>query len=346
MLEKIKSKWPWLVIGLVVVAVGFWWWQARALAKKTADQKQEYIVKPQNLTKRLVLSGTLNFGKEANLRFQTSGLLAWVGVKAGAKVKKGQAIASLDRRDLYKRLKKSLNSYYKTRLDFEENQDEYRDILDKTPTIQRLLEKTQKDLDNAVLDVELQHLAWQLAVITAPFSGVIDSLTVPIAGTNITPAKATFHLVDPDSLFFQAEVDEMDLRNISLNKTADITLDAYPDIKLTGSIAYISLTSTTGRGGSQVYLAKIPIDKKALDSFKDKPLPSGLNGQASLVLAKKDNVLAVPADFVYYQNNKPYVLLKKPNGQTAKQFIRTGLETDEYIEITNGLNQNDVITAK
>ena len=342
-----RSKIFFLIFGLIIIALGFWWWQGRATAKKSADPKQSYTVTYKPLKQTLNLSGSLQFDKEANLRFQTSGLLVWVGVKPGQKVKKGQTIASLDRRQLYKRLKKALNSYYKTRLDFEDTQDEYKDILDKTPQIQRILERSQKDLDNAVLDVELQHLAWQLAVIHAPFDGVIDSMTVPVAGTNITPSQATFHIVDPNSLFFQAEIDEMDLPYIKPNQKVTVNLDAYPDLSLTGQIQYVSLSATTGKGGSRVYLAKISLDQNSLASLhKQHIIPSDLNGQAILTINSKDKALVVPVDLVYYQKGKPYVLLQKANGQVVKQFVQTGLETTDYIEITSGLNVNDVIVSR
>ena len=348
MLNFWRSKLFFPAIGIIIIALGFWWWRGRADSKTPPNQPNTYTVTYHDLSSNLDLSGHLTFAKEANLRFQTSGLLTWVGVKPGQKVKKGQAIASLDRRALYKQLKKALNSYYKTRLDFEDTQDEYRDILDKTPQIQRLLEKSQKDLDNAVLDVELKHLAWQLAVIHAPFDGIIDSLTVPLSGVNITPSQATFHLVDPNSLFFQAEIDELDLPRIKLGDKVTIRLDAYPNTPLQGRIDFVSFSPATGRGGSQVYLAKIKIVpddnlKQILDSHL---VVSGLNGQARLVLDKRSHVLAVPVDMVYYQDNKPYVWLQTAQGKNVKRFIQTGLETDDFIEVTSGLQPNDVVVKK
>jgi len=331
-----------LLIGAVVVGVGLGLWHWRYPAGANPKPTDEYIVKPGRISQEITLPGRLEFDRQAVLKFQTSGLLSWVGVKTGDRVKKGQAIASLDRRQLYKQLKKALNDYYKTRLDFEDTEDEYRDVLDRSMTIQRLLEKNQKDLDNSVIDVELKHIAWRLAVITAPFDGVIDDLDLPSPGVNITPAKATFKLIDPDSLYFKAEVDEMDIDKVTTNLPVKVELDAYPEASLSAKIDYISLTATTGRGGAQVYPAKIVLT----DTDTSLPLRAGLSGQAIVQLAVKANVLIVPVDYVYFQKGQPYVWLKTAKGQLTKRFITTGLESDEFIEVIQGLALNDTIVKK
>ena len=59
-------------------------------------------VKKGNLRKDLTLSGKVDARSFANVQFQTAGKLVWVGVKEGDQIKKGQAIASLDKALLQK----------------------------------------------------------------------------------------------------------------------------------------------------------------------------------------------------------------------------------------------------
>ncbi len=326
-----------LIFGGIIVGLG-WWFKGRTIAKKS-NPLSTYTVEKGDVRSTLDLAGVVAFEKEANLRFQTSGLLSWVGVKTGTQVKKGQTIASLDRRQLYRQLKKALNSYYNTRLDFEDIQDEYRDLLAKTPQIRRILERSQKNLDNAVLNVELEHIAWQLAAIRAPFSGVIDEISLPQAGTNITPSQATFHLIDPSSAFFEAEIDELDLPKVKLNQEVEINLDAYPQLNLRGKIVYISYQPTKGKSGSMVYLAKILFGKIP----QEVSLRSGLNGQAHIVLAEKKNVLRLPQEYLNYDHQRSYVWLKQGK-KKVKRFIQLGLESDEWVEVKSGLKEGDVIS--
>ncbi len=336
-----KKKLLFLSLGLAVVLLSLYRWQMISKAKSKAKIKDEYQVRRLDLIKRLSFPGRVIFGQEADLKFQTSGRLSWVGVKTGQKVKKGQAIASLDRRELYNRLQKSLNNYYKDRLDFEDTEDDWRDILDRDTHTQRLLEKNQKDLDNSVLDVELAHLSWRLAVITAPFDGIIDALRLPNSGINITPSQAKFHIVNPDSAFFEIEIEELDLNKLNLGQVVNIDLDFDNQASLSGRLDYISQTPSTGQNGGQVYLGKVVIT--------DKPdwlvLRSGLNGQANLVLEKKPQVLAVPVDYLNYDKGKAYVFIINTNKVKTKRFIKTGIETEDYVEVLDGLSQNDIIAA-
>ena len=96
----------------------------------------------------------------------------------GDRVRKWQGIASLDQRTVQKNLEKELNDYLKTRWDFQGNRETYNvttDNLDRytlTPAVRRLLEKSQFDLNNSVLDVELQAVVKEFSSIVSPFSGI------------------------------------------------------------------------------------------------------------------------------------------------------------------------------
>ena len=136
-------------------------------------------VKQGDLTQTLELSGHLQAEENLTLRFQTSGLLTWVAVKEGDWVRRGQALATLDRRALEKTLKKELNDYSKERADFEQDQDDHklvREGLVIDYEIRRILDKAQWDLENSVIDVELADLSHRLAVLSSPIAGIVTKV--------------------------------------------------------------------------------------------------------------------------------------------------------------------------
>ncbi len=73
------------------------------------NAKEDQLITPtvQDIKKELTLTGQIEADNQVNLKFQTAGRLAWVGIKVGDRVKKGQAIASLDKRKLRKNLEKN-----------------------------------------------------------------------------------------------------------------------------------------------------------------------------------------------------------------------------------------------
>jgi HlyD family secretion protein/macrolide-specific efflux system membrane fusion protein len=65
-------------------------------------------------------------------------------------------------------------------------------------------------------------------------------------------------------------------------------------------------------------------------------------GDLSFITKSKDDVLYLPVKFISSDQGKKFVK-KQKNGKTEKAYILTGMETDEDIEIVNGLEEGDVV---
>jgi multidrug efflux pump subunit AcrA (membrane-fusion protein) len=77
------------------------------IAKNKEKQPQvKQVSSQEEISEPLILPGEIKADRQVTLRFQTSGLLTWVGVKEGEEVKKGQTLASLDKREIEKNIKK------------------------------------------------------------------------------------------------------------------------------------------------------------------------------------------------------------------------------------------------
>lgn len=227
-------------------------------------------------------SGKVEAKNVANLTFQISGLLAWVGVKEGDSVQKWQGIATLDKKELEKRLRRYLNLYMTNRWDFEQLQDDYKDEKERhliTDAIQRILDKAQFSLNNAVIDVEIADLALRLATISTPIEGIVTRVDPSNAGVNVTPATAAFTIVDPSSVYFVANVDETDIGKIKAGQKAKITLDSYSDEKFEGKVEKVAFVATSTAGGGTAFRVEISLPKNENFLFR-----VGMNGDAEIML--------------------------------------------------------------
>ncbi|MBP8591432.1 efflux RND transporter periplasmic adaptor subunit [Candidatus Shapirobacteria bacterium] len=299
-------------------------------------------VERKNLTEKLTVSGEVNAEEKASLKFQTSGLLSWVGVKEGEWVKKGQAIASLDQRELKKRLEKELNDYMTVRWNFEQTHDDYKEYKDNatlTDEMKRILEKAQFGLSNAVIDVELADLALKYATIATPIAGIVTNIDTPLAGVNITPATATFDIVNPNSVYFEARIDELEIGKVKEGQKVIITLDSYPDKTFEGLISAIDFAASTV-GGSKVFLTKISLPENS-----DRQFRLGMGGDAEIILNEKENVLTIPAEALI-KRERNFVWTVDNEGKARKKEVETGLSTDEEIEIISGLEEGAEIVTK
>ncbi|MCX6726615.1 MAG: efflux RND transporter periplasmic adaptor subunit [Candidatus Shapirobacteria bacterium] len=313
-------------------------------AKPTAvkyDAKKDKLVTPtrQDITDQITLAGSISASGVANLRFQNSGKLVWVGVKIGDKVKKYQAIASLDQQELKKSLQSQFNNYRTQLSQFWDTQDKYKDLV-ISDTIQRILNRTQYSLDNTVINYEIADMATKESTLVSPITGVVVSLDQPIAGANITPASATFTIVDPNTIYFTSEADESVVTQIALGNNTQIKLDSFPDTPINAKIDYISFAPITGQS-STVYEVRfaIPLDNQ------DLKYRLGMNGDASIFIKKSAQALTIPLDAVYDDNGQSYVFLKS-GSELTRQNITTGIETDTDVEVLSGLTGNETIVIK
>ncbi len=338
-----KKKKIFLLIAFFVVAIsaGFWWRGRgeKAELKTTAVEKKD-------LLKTVSSSGKIKSEKEVTLKFQTSGKLAWVGVKEGDRVKQWQAIASLDQRELQKNLEKELIDYLNQRWNFSEDRDTYDitsdnlDVYTLSDAARRVLEKAQFDLNRDVLDVEIANISLKLATLVSPIDGVVTRVDTPVSGVNITPATAEFVIADPSAVFFEATVDEADISQIQEGQKAILVLDAYLDREISAEVQQISFQAKTSGGGATVFPVKIGLPNNDQLQFR-----LGMNGDAEIILADKKEVLVVPNCCLLKENQKTYVFVVR-NWVLEKRKVEIGLSTDTEAEIISGLETDEEIVVE
>lgn len=338
--NKIMAK-KWYLVAIMLIAVGAFYFL-------NPNDKEEYrttTVSRQTITETINASGEVIAKDSAELRFNTPSKVVWVGVKKGDRVKKWQAVASLDKRTLEKNLKKKLLDYQTTRWNFEQDQDDY-DVNGRpleqvilTDEEKRILEKSQFGLDKSVLDVEISQLAAEEAVLISPIEGTVISDGGLVAGENLTVTNlATDYIkvANLSTLQFKVQVDEVDFGRITIGQPVKIVLDAFPDDVFPGKVTFINKEGVKTLSGGLT----VPIEV-AFDEVDDR-LVLGLSGDADFIIEEKQNVLVIPREFVKSDNNNQvvYVLV---DGKPEKVIVTTGLMTIDQIEITSGLNEGQEI---
>ena len=329
----------WYLVLVTVLVLGFLFFKFTSKPKST---EKSYKVKITNLKEELSFSGQIDATEKVTLRFQTSGRLAWIGVKEGDYVKKYQTLASLDQRDIKNRLQKYLNTFVSQRLSFEQTKDDnWNKQYDLSELIrksaQRTLEDSQYDLNNSVLDVELQNLSLEYANLWTPIEGVVTKISTPFSGVNITPSGAEFEVINPKTVYFSATADQTEVIKLEEGDAGKLILDAYPDLINKVKIDYLGFTPKTGESGT-VYEVRMLIE----DSINNKNLRYGMTGDTTFVLREKNNILAIPVSYLKGSKRNNFVYMKT-NNKRNKVKVETGDEIDGMIEITSGLKANDII---
>jgi len=350
----VKNNWKKLIIVLVLIAGLFFYRQAKAKEATQAekypslleiDTKTEKTIEPKlrDINETITTAGKIQAERYARLGFQAGGQITWVGVKIGDKVKKGQALVSVDRATLQKQLKRELNDYSTNRSTFEDTQDKYRQTKENsslTTEMKRILERTQWSLENSVIDVELAALAMRYSSLVSPIDGIVVELTQPQAGVFVGLGNVVT-VVDPESLYFRSEVDEEDVVKIYSGQPSIVTLDAFSDQNLNSKISYIAFDSLESKAAT-VYEIRfdLPVDNGLLK------YRLGMNGNADIITKSKSQVMSLPINAVYEDNGQHFVYKAPPTGdKKIKVNVKTGLESTDYIEITEGVVLGDKIVT-
>lgn len=326
-----------VVVGIILLILGTTVpKRARRIIEGPEFTYKTAAIEKKNISSVVSASGQIEAQDKATLQFQTGGKLSWVGVKEGDHVKKWQAIAQLDKKDLEERLLKTLRDYSKTRWDFEElHRVTYPNPL--TDTVRRILDKSQFDLDKSVADVEIANEAMKLATLISPIDGVVTSITTPLPGTNITPASAVFVVMNPDKLKFSANIDETDISKIKIGQKASITLDALIDHQFKTSVNLIGFSSITTKGGGNAYNVEFAVENATGTTLRD-----GMNGDVDIIIEEREGVLVVPQSALARENGKTIVKIIE-NKKIKNIEVELGLETDTEAEVTGDISEGQKI---
>ena len=140
-------------------------------------------------------------------------------------------------------------------------------------------------------------------------------------------------------------VDELDISQVQVGQTVQITADALPGQIFEGVVTKVSINGNT-TGGVTSYPVTVQIDET-------NGLLPGMNVDASVIVSQSLGVLSVPVEAVSRGNQ---VLVKTNGADAAKEGnaegipagyafveVEVGNSNDDYIEIVSGLSEGDEI---
>jgi macrolide-specific efflux system membrane fusion protein len=131
-------------------------------------------------------------------------------------------------------------------------------------------------------------------------------------------------------------VDETDVARLAVGKPATLTFDALPGRPFRGNVTAVSPSGTLSQG-VVTYPVSLSIDAR------NQVIPAGLTASATITIDEKDDVLVVPLRGVRRQGRDQVVEVVADDGRSEPRPVRTGLQNDQLVEITDGLAEDEQI---
>lgn len=204
------------------------------------------------------------------------------------------------------------------------------------------IEIAKNNLRRSELSLDTQYETLENYKITSPISGTVIEKNYK-AGDQLDGGRTLATIFDLSYLTMTLYIDELDIKNIAVGQTVNITAEAVEDKLFTGIVTKVNINGITS-GGTTTYPVTVQIDE--IDNL----LP-GMNVDAEIIIESKNKVRAIPTEALLRGNR---VLVKNtsgtsdpnaPEGYTYLEVV-TGVSDLNYIEIIEGLNLGDEVAVE
>ncbi len=173
--------------------------------------------------------------------------------------------------------------------------------------------------------------------VTAPIDGSI--LTSPVKpGQKVTVSSVITKIGDIDNLQVTAKIPERYVADLAIGEKAEITLEAYPDVKFIASVVRISPVVDSATRTKEVILN---FDKK------DSRVNAGMFAKVKLYTAVYKNEIAISQDALVNNADKYYLYVVNNDGETvSKREVTLGKNVDGYYQILSGVNVGETVVVE
>lgn len=182
--------------------------------------------------------------------------------------------------------------------------------------------------------------------VRATVSGMVLDVPVKegnqvIEANNFNEGTSIASLADVTKMIFEGKVDESEVGKIKEGLPLEITVGAIENEKFDAILDYIAPKGIAENGAIQ-FAIKGSLQK--IDSTKTF-IRAGLSANASIILDKADNVLAIKEALVQYdpKTKKPFVEVEVGDQEFERRDVELGISNGIFVEVKKGITESDKI---
>lgn len=311
-------------------------------------------------------AGTVKVRLRAELSPQIGGLVVALPHREGARVGAGELLVALDSRAQRAELVSARTSVEAARAQADEAclaaelaekellraealhrqgiaSDQSLDVLrsdrDRTRAGCAAARATVGQAESRVAAAEVQLAFTELR---APFAGTVAELSTEV-GEYITPSPPglpippVIDLLDPDSVYVSAPIDEVDAERVQVGQAVRITVDSRPDRVFEGTVSRVAPYVLDVLEQNRTVEVEVALD----DAEAMVGVLPGTSADAEVILDRRDDTLRIPASAVAEGGR---VLLLE-DGTLVDRVVEVGLRNWRFAEVLGGLEAGDLVVV-
>ncbi|RFN59619.1 efflux RND transporter periplasmic adaptor subunit [Marixanthomonas ophiurae] len=368
--------------GTIVILVGivllfsvamFWLWQKNAedpIVYETQSPTTDSIIK------KTVATGSIVPKEEVLIKPNISGIIDQIFVEAGNTVERGDLIAKVkvvpnvssltsaknninaartqvetarlafeNQKSIYNRQKELFEKGVVSANEFDNAQLAYNQAQQRFKQEEVNLTGARQNYDIVKTGTTSGLGASANTEIKATVSGMILDVPVKtgnqvIEANNFNDGTTIATLADVDKMIFEGKVDESEVGKIKEGLPLEITVGAIENQKFDAVLDYIAPKGIDENGAIQFEI-KGTLKKIDTTTF----IRAGLSANASIILARADDVMAINEALVQYDSKtqQPYVEVETGEQEFKRKDVELGVSDGIKVEVLSGISKEDKI---
>jgi RND family efflux transporter MFP subunit len=287
-------------------------------------------VRKQKLASNISLAGTINASNDVNVLSETQGSVRKVHLKVGDIVKAGTVLVEVEDDIPRSNLTTAEISFQKAKRDFERSET----LFQENSISRAQLDAGRLAMQAAENQLEIAQRQLENSKIKTPITGTVNARLVDV-GTMVHPGMPVANIVDITTLKVRVNVSEQEAFRLKPGDPVDISTDVYPGQKFQARVDNIASKSDEAH--------TYPVEIKLVNSARF-PLRAGMFCRIAFTSITATDALAIPRVALVGSVKNAEVFVVR-NGIAHLQQIVVGNQTNEYLEVLNGLSEGDIVVT-
>ena len=170
--------------------------------------------------------------------------------------------------------------------------------------------------------------------ITAEFNGIISKADIK-QGAAVTQGMELFTIENTDKASVDVTLSKYDYNTVKEGQSVEITLG---DNTYQGTVTKMSHIAVQNEKGTPVISATVSIDDPDEDIFL------GVDAKVKIHAASAKNVVTLPVEVINIGKEGSFCYVIE-DGLVTKRNITTGISSEDYVEITDGIKEGEEVIA-
>jgi membrane fusion protein (multidrug efflux system) len=283
-------------------------------------------IEPTVIRDVIVLPGETEAWQDVRLAADKDGQVEWIGPHEGQEVTKGQLLAKIDASAL-----KAALDHAEASFNLADKIYQRRKLLFEREVIaQEELDKSEAERAFALSNLKQVRTEYERGSVRAPIDGIVNQFYVD-AGEFVGRGAPIADVVNVNKIKINVNVPELDVRYLQAGQQVMVTIDAFPDRRLPGSIDFVAYKADQA---TKTFDVRVEIDNT------DHTIRPGMVARVAFLRRIIPDAFVAPLSSIVDKGGERIVFVENA-GTAHSRTVTIGVIEGDRIQITSGLEAGD-----